>query len=77
MRVAARFGSVRWRSRAISSGRVDEVGAELRHPPPDSLRPVKVRLSHGEEKVFLAFTQGGRLKNTDGSGGSLSMNSWS
>jgi hypothetical protein len=41
---------------------VDEVGAELRHPHPESFRPVKVSCRNGEEKVFFAFTKGVRLK---------------
>jgi hypothetical protein len=42
--------------------RVDEVAAELRQQHPESFRPMKVRCRNGEEKVFLAFTKGVRLK---------------
>jgi hypothetical protein len=42
--------------------RVDEVGADLRHQHPESFRQVRVNCRNGEEKVFLAFTKGVRLK---------------
>jgi hypothetical protein len=45
---------------------VDEVATELRQQHPESFRPVKVRLSNGEEKVFFAFTKGIRLKRYGG-----------
>src|ERR687896_98048 len=42
--------------------RVDEMGAELRQQHPESFRKIKVSGRNGEEKVFLAFTKGVRLK---------------
>jgi hypothetical protein len=42
--------------------RVDAVAAELRHEPPERVRPVRVRCRNGETKAFGACTNVLRLK---------------
>jgi hypothetical protein len=42
--------------------RVDTVAAELRHGPPESFRPVRVRCRNGDTKQSWAFTKVVRLK---------------